>query len=91
MKKYLSTIALVCLCLVSCGVGKQQNDVQDENIISGYVRDDAGKAVQNVVVSDGVSVTLSDANGYYQMPYDRASGRFVFISTPAGYRNSSFR
>lgn len=91
MKKYLSTIALVCLCLVSCGVGKQQNDVQDESIISGYVRDDAGKAVQNVVVSDGVSVTLTDAKGYYEMPYDRASGRFVFVSTPSGYRNSSFR
>lgn len=59
--------------------------------IRGYVKDQDGKAMQGVVVSDGVSVTMTDKKGYFKMPLDRASGRFVFVSTPSGYTNSSFK
>jgi hypothetical protein len=44
----------------------------------------AGKALANVLVSDGYSVVKTDANGNYKlMPNERSE--FVFISVPSGY------
>ncbi len=44
----------------------------------------AGEGIQGVVVSDGYEVTVTDANGVYQMDSDKKHG-YVFISIPSGY------
>lgn len=43
-----------------------------------------GKGVAGVVVSDGVEVTATDANGIYRLNSQKKHG-YVFISTPSGY------
>lgn len=52
-------------------------------LIHGSVTDH-GKGLRNVVVSDGYSVVLTDANGNYSItPHEKATS--IFMSTPAGY------
>lgn len=43
-----------------------------------------GRGLAGVVVSDGIDVTTTDADGIYQLRSDKKYG-YVFISTPAGY------
>ncbi len=89
INKILSLLAL-CAVLISCGVSKPKV-TSTANIITGSVRNDSGQAMEGVIVSDGVCVVKTDSEGNFEIPYDRASGRFVFVSTPSGYRNASFR
>lgn len=44
----------------------------------------AGAGVKDVVVSDGVEVTVTDADGIYQLESAKRTG-YVFISVPGGY------
>lgn len=43
-----------------------------------------GVGLENVVVSDGVEVTVTDAEGVYYLPSKKNSG-YVFISVPGNY------
>jgi hypothetical protein len=43
-----------------------------------------GRGIPNVVVSDGVEVTKSDANGIYYLQSEKKHG-YVFISVPSNY------
>ncbi len=52
---------------------------------SGKVVDESGAPVAGVAVSDGLSVVPTDAGGRFSLP-DRAEARFIFISTPSGYK-----
>ena len=82
MNKGLVYIFLASAALWGCSVSKPQPVEQaDPTIITGSVRDEVGKALEGVVVSDGVCVVKTDKKGQFEMPYDRASGRFVFVST----------
>jgi hypothetical protein len=57
-------------------------DLQDASI-TGKVTD-GKKGIKNVVMSDGFSVVLTDANGNYKLtPNSKAES--IFMSTPAGY------
>ncbi|GAB3431119.1 calcineurin-like phosphoesterase C-terminal domain-containing protein [Niabella aquatica] len=47
-----------------------------------------GAGVPGVVVSDGLEVTLTDANGVYYLPSAKTKS-FVFISVPGGYEVST--
>lgn len=92
MKNELLILTVVgSLCLASCAVTRTAASNGCDNEVYGCVTDESGVPVKGVVVSDGVSVTVTDADGHYSMPYDRASGRFVWVSTPSGYRNATFR
>ncbi len=42
------------------------------------------KGLANVAVSDGITTTVTDANGYYWLDSDKTNG-YVFISLPSGY------
>lgn len=52
--------------------------------LAGCVRTSNGEAMENVAVSDGVSVVVTDEDGKYSLDVDENS-RFIFISTPSGY------
>ncbi len=63
--------------------------VPDEGTtIYGIVSTSDGSPVENVVVSDGVEVTLTNEEGIYQLKSAKKQG-FVFISIPGGYEVSS--
>lgn len=44
----------------------------------------SGKGLANVVVSDGIEVTKTDANGIYYLPSAKNNG-YVFVSIPGNY------
>lgn len=50
----------------------------------GRVIDYEGNPIQGVAVSDGVSVTTTDANGLYYLRSNKEEG-FVFVSVPKDY------
>lgn len=77
MKRFLISAILV-LCTVAGFAGKRDNGIK------GSVKCQ-GKGVAGVVVSDGVNLARTDSKGCFQLPYNQNPGRFVFISTPAGY------
>ncbi len=58
--------------------------------IKGTVRDDNGRALAGVVVSDGLNTVVTDSKGRFRMAADDDS-RFVFISTPSGYISSTLK
>lgn len=60
----------------------------DARNVKGTVKDSEGKAIAGVVVSDGLNTVQTDSKGRFRLDAD-ADSRFVFISTPAGYRSSS--
>lgn len=97
MKK-LYILSLLCL-LLSCSKKDKEtlppvetapgivNDTQiaDSTSLYGVITDDKGAAVKNVVVSDGYSSVVTDANGVYQIKRDKRA-KFVFYSTPSNYK-----
>ncbi len=50
----------------------------------GFIGDEGGNPVPNVVVSDGFTCTTTDSKGIYQMKKNGAA-KFVFYSTPSDY------
>lgn len=52
-------------------------------VVNGKVSGE-GKALENVVVTDGKNTTVTDAEGNYTLDVSEYS-RFVYLSTPAGY------
>lgn len=56
--------------------------------VYGKVSSNNGAAVANVVVSDGVEVTVTDEDGIYQLKSAKKNG-YVFISIPGGYEVAS--
>lgn len=57
--------------------------------VRGTVRVE-GTPLPGVLVSDGFRVVRTDAQGGYELPLSAGSGRFVFVSTPAGYWTDRF-
>lgn len=53
-------------------------------LITGHVLTDNGSPVAGVAVSDGVTISQTDASGAYELPY-RDNAEFVFVSVPSGY------
>lgn len=57
--------------------------------IRGTVRAE-GAPLSHVLVSDGWQVVQTDARGEYELPLGENSGRFVFVTTPAGFWTEAF-
>ena len=74
--EYLIWSAL-CLILVSC-----EAPVVDD--FGGCVVDTDGAPMEGVVVSDGYTVTQTDAEGRYEITAPRCAA-FVWVSAPEGY------
>lgn len=58
-------------------------DIKEGTTIYGLVKSEEGP-IPGVVVSDGDLVTVTDANGIYQLSSNKGHG-YVFISVPSGY------
>ena len=65
--------------LVSTGI---EIDPEDATIYGQVACE--GEGVEGVVVSDGIKVTTTDADGIYRLNSSKKHG-YVFISTPSGY------
>lgn len=61
----------------------RQIQIAQGTTIYGVVESAEGP-IANVVVSDGINVTTTDADGVYQLASDKQLG-YVFISVPSGY------
>ena len=55
-----------------------------EVTVKGYIRSN-GKPIANVVVSDGLLCTKTNANGFYALKSNLADTKFVMVSIPSGY------
>ena len=51
---------------------------------NGYVRDSSGNGIAGVPVSDGFSITTTDANGFYTLSMSPATW-YIYISLPSEY------
>ncbi len=80
MRNFLST--LLVLCFVAC----QSQKVQpiEGATVYGEIKDEKGKGIEGVVVSDGFTCVATNKNGVYQMAHS-PEARFVYYSTPSGY------
>lgn len=78
MKRIIFAVTFMTIFLISL-------DARD---IRGTVMSTDGKALSGVVVSDGLNTVVTDSKGRFAMDTDTDS-RFVFISTPAGYRSAT--
>lgn len=76
----MKRIILLCISLLVSIFAKADK-------IKGSVKSTDGQAIVGVVVSDGVNTTQTDKKGTFSLETDKQS-RWVFISTPSGYRSS---
>ncbi|MGF6927707.1 outer membrane protein assembly factor BamB [Chitinophaga sp. W2I13] len=83
MKHLLLPLLIVCSLQMLMAQGFSGKVFIDNNT-SGQPNN-TGKGLAGVRVSDGLHVTITDTNGNYHLP-GHAKTRFIFITTPAGYR-----
>lgn len=56
-----------------------------QTVVKGSVKDNTGKPINGVVVTDGAHFNTTDAEGNYVLNTDPARYPMVYISTPAAY------
>ena len=56
-----------------------------QTVVKGSVKDNTGKPVSGVVVTDGAHFKTTDAQGNYVLNTDPARYPMVYISTPVDY------
>lgn len=83
MKKLCFTLLVACSLQTAMAQGFTGRVFIDTNADGQLNNQEKGLA--GVRVSDGLHVTITDANGNYRLP-GHARTRFVFMTTPAGYR-----
>ena len=80
MKRILLLVLLLCGC---SGVAAQRVSPRGRDLY-GAVRDDKGRPVAGVVVSDGFTCCETDRRGVYRLDRN-PDAAFVFYSVPAEY------
>ncbi|WP_161964167.1 outer membrane protein assembly factor BamB family protein [Chitinophaga flava] len=85
MKKTLLTL-LSCCCLQMLMAQGFSGKVYSDGNANGK-QDAAETGIPGVRVSDGLTVTVTDQGGNFHLP-GHARARFVFITTPAGYKST---
>lgn len=53
--------------------------------LEGKVRDESGRGIEQVAVSNGEDIVTTDGKGRYQLGIDPGSHSFVMVTVPAGY------
>ena len=75
---------LLFLLLLSCGMAAAQRIPSRGHDLYGAVRDDEGRPVAGVVVSDGFTCCETDRRGVYRLDRN-PDAAFVFYSVPSEY------
>lgn len=78
MKVLLKLLIITCLCAWSSDIAAQT--LSDRK---GQVQCQ-GKGISDVVVTDGYECVVTDAGGYYTLPYNQYA-RHIYMTTPSGY------
>ncbi len=82
--RYLIILLLILFCIsgysqtTQLAKGRVFNDINKNGII-----DDTEEGIPGVLVSNQEMVTVTDANGYYELPVDEQT--IIFITKPAGF------
>jgi len=76
----MKRIVILCISILICFSARAEK-------INGSVKSTDGRALKGVVVSDGLNTVHTDNNGAFSLEVDNDS-RWIFISTPSGYRSS---
>ncbi len=76
----MKRIVILCISILICFSARAEK-------INGSVKSTDGRALKGVVVSDGLNTVQTDNNGAFSLEVDNDS-RWIFISTPSGYRSS---
>ena len=74
---------LLCL-LLSVGLLSGKSP-EHTFVLNGFVRDEAGRGIEGVVVNNGVNFTRTGRNGSWKLVTDTTASKFVAISTPREY------
>ena len=80
MRRLFLSILLSAICIWNA----------DCKSVKGTVKDERGKGIAGVVVSDGLNTTVTKGGGRFKLEVDTDS-RFVFISTPSGYISKTLK
>ena len=65
-------------------LGEEEDKLDVDIVVTGYVRDTSGNGIEGVAVSDGFSVVKSDANGRYSLIVS-SDAWYIFVSIPSDY------
>lgn len=80
MRRLFLSILLSAICIWNA----------DCKSVKGTVKDERGKGIAGVVVSDGLNTTVTKGGGRFKLEVDTDS-RFIFISTPSGYISKTLK
>lgn len=86
-KKIISSAISLCLAPLLATASPYTGKVYIDANQNG-VYDKGEKTIKNVAVSDGLNVVKTSAQGEYTLP-GHSKTRFLFITTPSGYKASS--
>ena len=64
--------------------GEEEELIIRYKTIYGHVKDNSGKPIANVPVSDGFSIVTTDANGYYSLNVS-TNTYYIYITIPSEY------
>ncbi|RPE06006.1 hypothetical protein EGT74_27035 [Chitinophaga lutea] len=79
-------LLLAGICSVQAAAAQYSGYVFSDDNKNG-LREPREKGIAGVRVSDGLNVLVTDSDGAFTLP-GHARNRFVFITTPAGYRTT---
>ena len=82
VRKYAAALAVLALSACQARAAGPQDPAAGS--LTGRIASDDGTPLVGVVVSDGVRVTQTDAEGMYALNSDKELG-YVFVSIPSGY------
>ena len=54
--------------------------------VTGNVKDDSGRGISGVLVSNGEHVLETDADGHYEIQVEPGAHSFLFVTVPSGFR-----
>lgn len=80
----LSIAVLLAFAVPIISTAKKTKKTTPLATVCGVVTDNENKPIPGVVVSDGVEVVTTDAEGRYSMTSRKENG-WVFVSVPSGY------
>ena len=82
-----SALLIVPLILgLACTAPTQFEGAVFEDRNDNGIRDNAEPGIRDILVSNGITVTVTDETGVYHLPRE---GHFVFITTPSGHELST--